>query len=89
MEIKMAPCDALVFSAITPERLAKLSAEVKRQSGIAINGNSGSASQLGVTVTWNHDSNTRELTIQCTSAGFLGCKSVNTRIKNAVEATAG
>ena len=84
----MAACDALLFSGMTTERMARLSAEVKRQAGIAISGNSGSASQLGVTVTWDYDANTQELTIQCTNAGFLGCKSVNTRIKNAVEASA-
>ena len=54
---------------VTPEEFAAIEKRAASGSGINIQGNSGTASKLGVTITWNYDGTT--LTIDCTSHPFF------------------
>jgi hypothetical protein len=78
-----------VFSNITPEQYGAL---IQKASAAGINlvGNSGTASNFGVEVTWNYSAESRELTIQVLSTPFfLSPESINARIKAMVEETVG
>lgn len=79
-------CPALTFQGITPEHFASIAAEVKTETGIAVSGNSGTASKMGFTVTWNYDPSDGSLTIQCTDKPWLcPASTVQSRITELVE----
>jgi hypothetical protein len=66
----MAHSSPQVFSGITTEQFAKLTAKAQA-AGIDLNGNSGKASKFGVEVAWNYAPETKELTLQCLSTPFF------------------
>jgi hypothetical protein len=84
----MAGCNPLNFSGITPARFTALTAKAQ-QAGVPISGDSGTASQMGVTVTWNFDPAAQTLTIQCTDKPFfISCDTINGKIQDAVNQSA-
>jgi hypothetical protein len=83
------PSPPLVFANITPEQYGALIQKASA-AGINLTGNSGTASNFGVEVTWNYSPEGRELTIQCLGTPFfLTSESVDARIKAMVEETVG
>lgn len=85
----MPPAPPQVFSNIAPTQYAAL---IQKASavGIEMRGNSGTASNFGVEVTWNYSPEALQLTIQClNSPAFISPESVNARIKALVEQTVG
>ncbi len=61
---------AQVFSGISPEQYDRL-IQKAQAAGIALSGNSGTATKLGVEVSWSYSPATQELTIQCLSTPFF------------------
>lgn len=53
------------FQGITPARFAALAATVLEKVGVAVSGNSGTASYKDYTLTWTYDPATETLTLQC------------------------
>jgi hypothetical protein len=85
----MAGCDVQTFSGITPEHFACL-LQKAQSSGINISGNSGTASQDGITIAWNYDPASQVLTIQCTEKPvFLLCGVITSQITDLVNNCAG
>ena len=81
----MSACAAQVFIGITREKFTCLQGKAAEQ-GIAIDDDQGTVSKDGVTGTWNFDSASQTLTIQCTSSPFfLGCGTINGAIHNFVD----
>jgi hypothetical protein len=79
-------CAAQVFSGITDARFQCLVAKASA-NGIAISGNSGSASKDGITIAWNFDPGSQTLTLQCTATPFfLPCSVINGKIHEMVDA---
>lgn len=80
----MGQCAAQVFQNITPEQFATL-IDKANAAGITITGNSGSASKLGIDVSWNYDPEVQQLNIQCTHVPFfVSCNDVNLKIQGLV-----
>jgi len=85
----MAASPSQVFSNVTPEQYATL---LKKGSAAGFNftGNSGTASQYGVEVSWNYSPETRELSIQCLSTPFfISADTVNAKIAAVVKESLG
>jgi len=81
----MGQCAAQVFSGISPAQFSCLVSQAAAQN-IAIAGNSGTASKDGITVIWNYEPATQNLTIQCTdSPWYLPCGSINSKIHDLVD----
>jgi hypothetical protein len=59
-----------VFSGISPEQYGRL-IQKAQAAGIALSGNSGTATKLGVEVSWSYSPTTQELAIQCLSTPFF------------------
>jgi hypothetical protein len=77
----------LIFPNITQVHFAAL-AEKARANGIDIQGNSGSASQFGVEVSWDYAPVTGQLTLHCLRTPFfLKLEEVNARLRKMVEST--
>ena len=78
-------CDAQTFSGVTQDQFSGLMQKAQA-AGIGISGNSGTASQSGVTMTWNYDPASQVLTIQCTdSPFFIPCATINSKINDLVK----
>jgi hypothetical protein len=76
-----------IFQNITPAQFAILS-EKAQAAGIAISGNSGAASKMGVEVAWNYSPESSELSIQCLKTPFfIHADDVNQRINTLVTET--
>lgn len=85
----MSECPTLTFSNITPEKYALL-VKKAQDSGVPLEGNSGTGSSFGGHFAWNYDPATLILTITVTHAPFLmSCESVNSRITAMVTSIAG
>lgn len=75
----------LTFSNVTPDQFAALAAKA-RAAGIALNGNTGSASKFGVEVAWNYIPATQQLTLHCLRAPFfMKLADVNAQMRALVE----
>ena len=73
----MAGCDPQVFTAVTREMLECFSGSVESAFGLALEGDSGSASAMGTTLAWNYESSTQQLTLTCEARPmFLPCKDI-------------
>ncbi len=80
----MGQSEPQTFQSITPEQFARMVAKA-RAAGIDLNGNSGTASKMGVEVTWNYVPDSQELKIQCLKAPFfMSTRDVDARIKSMV-----
>jgi len=78
-----------VFSNISSEKYSAL-VEKANAAGINMKGNSGTASQFGVEVSWSYSPQACELTIQCLNTPFfVSPATVNAKLKALVEQTAG
>ncbi len=85
----MPPTPPQVFSNITPDKYALLTQKAGA-AGINMSGNSGTASQFGVEVSWSYSPQACELTIQCLETPFfISPETVNAKIKSLVAQTAG
>ena len=70
---------------MTQDRFDAL-AERGRASGIAINGNSGSAVKDGITVRWLYDADAETLELQCMDLPFfIPCAVVMAKIRELVD----
>ena len=78
-----------IFSGITPEQYATLMQKAQA-AGLALSGNSGTASKFGVEVAWNYSPESRQLTLHCLHTPFfVKLEDVNARIKALVKETVG
>jgi hypothetical protein len=59
-----------VFTGITPAQYIKLTEKAKA-AGVAINGNNGRASRMGVEVMWNYSEEKQELVLTCLKTPFF------------------
>jgi hypothetical protein len=79
-EIIVAHSSPQVFTGISPERYSKLTQKA-RSAGIEMNGNSGSATKMGVEVEWNYSPEDQELTLTCLHTPFfMSANDVNARL---------
>jgi len=73
-----------IFENITPTQFALLQQKAA-SAGIPLNGNSGSASKMGVEVEWNYSPETLQLTLNCLKAPFfLSVSEINEKMHNLV-----
>ena len=71
----------MTFKDITPEQYGLLLAKANA-AGLALTGNSGKASKLGVEVTWNYAPQSCLLVVQCLRTPFfLKPEEVNAKIE--------
>jgi hypothetical protein len=83
------PTAPLVFTPISPEQYETL-LQKANDAGLALEGNSGTASRLGVEVAWEYAPESLRLTIQCLSAPFfMNSDTVNKKIRALVQETVG
>jgi hypothetical protein len=83
--VAVADASSLVFSNITLEQYAKLTAKA-HSAGIEMNGNSGRTSKMGIEVEWNYSDEKQELMLRCLSAPFfMSVNDVNARLKSLVD----
>ena len=74
-----------VFSSITLNHYAKLT-EKARANGIAMNGNSGSASKYGVELEWIYEPEAQQLTVKCLRTPlFVPAAAVYSQLREMVE----
>jgi hypothetical protein len=59
------------FQNITPNRFAALAVMVQQKIGIAVSGNSGTATYKDYTLTWSYDPVTKMLMLQCLKKPLL------------------
>jgi transcription initiation factor TFIID subunit TAF12 len=76
-----------IFDNVTPQQFEQLAAKAQ-SAGIAIAGDTGTASKMGVEVTWNYSAQTQQLTLTCLKAPFfIGVHQVNEQIRSLVTQT--
>jgi hypothetical protein len=76
-----------VFSGITPAQYAKLT-EKARAAGVAMNGNNGCASRMGVEVEWSYSEETQELVFTCLKTPFfISAQDFNAKLRALVSET--
>jgi hypothetical protein len=76
-----------VFSGLTPAQFATLTEKAKA-AGVAMNGNNGRASRMGVEVEWNYSEEKRELTLTCLQTPFfVSAHDVDTKLHALVNET--
>jgi hypothetical protein len=81
----MSECAAQTFSGVTQDQFAYLRAKAEAQ-GISIEGNSGSASKDGMTISWEFSPEAGTLTIQCTASPFyVTCGTINAKLHELVD----
>jgi hypothetical protein len=77
----------MTFRGITPEQYGLLLAKANA-AGLALSGNSGTASRLGVEITWNYAPESRLLAVHCLRTPFfLKPEEVNAKIEALVRQT--
>jgi hypothetical protein len=75
------------FKGIAPDQYARL-IEKAKGAGIAMEGNSGTASKFGVEMQWNYAPETQELTLQCLKHPFfVKAEDVDGKIRDLVHQT--
>lgn len=81
----MGGCAAQVFSNVDSARFERLTAKAQTE-GMNIAGNSGTATEGKITVTWDYDPTAQTLTLQCTDSPFyLGCGFINSNIHSLID----
>ncbi len=74
-----------VFSGITPAKYAAL-VEKANSSGVAMSGNSGRATKMGVEVEWNYSPERQELVLTCLRTPFfVNAEDINFRLQELVK----
>lgn len=80
----MAASTPQIFSGITPAQFATLT-EKARAAGVAMNGNNGRASRMGIEVEWNYSEQRQELTLACLHTPFFASPhDVNEKLRELV-----
>lgn len=83
----MASCTPQVFSGVTAIQFKRL-AEKAKAVGIAIDGNNGRATRMGVEVEWNYSEEKQELTVTCLQTPFfVSANDVNAKLHALVSET--
>jgi hypothetical protein len=86
-EQEMAVHPPQVFSGITPAQYELLT-EKARKNGIAMSGNSGSASKYGIELEWNYLPDAQQLTVQCLRTPvFVSAATVDGKLQALVRET--
>lgn len=86
----MSGCDAQSFSGVTQEHFDCLVQKAQSSFGIAINGDTGSASRNGITIAWGYNRASQSLTIQCTEKpAFLICGIITSQVSDMVNSCLG
>jgi len=81
----MGSCAAQTFTNITPDKFAALQQKAALSS-INITGNSGQASQQGITISWQFDPTAQTLMIQCLDHPFFApCGTINGKIHDLID----
>lgn len=81
------PTAPLIFTPVTAEQYQSL-IQKANNAGLALQGNAGTASKLGVEVAWDYAPESLRLTIQCLSAPFfMNSDTVNAKIRSLVQET--
>ena len=76
-----------VFSGITPAQYAKLTEKAKA-AGVAMSGNSGRATRMGVEVEWDYSEARQELVLTCIKTPFfVNAQEINARLHSLVSET--
>ena len=76
-----------VFSGITPAQYSKLM-EKARTAGVAMSGNTGRASKMGVEVEWNYSEEKQELVLTCLRTPFfVSADDINAKLHALVSET--
>ena len=76
-----------VFSGITPAQYSKL-VEKAKAAGVAMSGNTGRTSRMGVEVEWNYSEEKQELVLTCLRAPFfVSADDVNSKLNALVSET--
>ena len=84
-ELIVAACAELVFENITPEVWGHIVQALGED--VATVADSGTAVQMGVTISWNRDPDAGQLTIQCLAKPFIvSCAMVESHVKGMVQA---
>jgi len=85
----MSSCAVQVFNGVTAEQFACLVGKAQA-AGINIAGNSGSASERGITIAWTFDPVAKTLSVQCTSTPFgVMCGAINSKVHDLVDSCSG
>ena len=83
----MAASTPQVFSGITATQFATLT-EKARAAGVAITGNNGRASRMGIEIEWNYSEQRQELTLTCLHTPFFASQhDVNEKLRELVNET--
>jgi hypothetical protein len=78
-------CPPQTFDAVSPSAWSCLRNAVGEKLGIAVSGDSGQASKMGVTIGWSYDPAAQRLTLTCLDKPFIvSCDYVNDQIAQAV-----
>jgi hypothetical protein len=81
----MEPSAPLVFRQFTPAQFARLIAKAQA-AGIALSGNSGTASKFGLEVSWDYAPDKQKLTLQCLrTPSFVSADEVNAKLQALVK----
>ncbi len=73
----MAGCEAQVYEGVTGEMLQCLSESIESAFGLALQGDSGSASAMGTTLAWSYEAASLRLTLTCTARPMmLSCNAI-------------
>ena len=73
-----------VFSGITPAKYEALM-EKANNAGVAMSGDSGRATKMGVEVEWNYSEEKQELVLTCLRTPFfVTAEDINARLQNLV-----
>ena len=79
------PCAKQTFSSITQQQFDCIASKA-RSNGLAISGNSGTASKSGFEVIWNFDPANQVLEIQALKEPFyVSCSKINSTIHEIVD----
>jgi hypothetical protein len=73
----MASCEAHLYDGVTPEMLACLSEQVQSAFGLSLDGDQGTATAMGTTLSWDYQRATQQLTVTCSAKPvFLSCDTI-------------
>jgi hypothetical protein len=73
----MASCEPHLYSDVTPEMLACLSESVQSAFGLSLDGDQGTATAMGTTLSWDYQRGAQQLTVTCSEKPmFLSCEMI-------------
>jgi hypothetical protein len=79
----MATCEPYRYPEVTPTMLACLSEAVQSAFGLSLDGNQGTATAMGTTLSWDYQPDLQQLTIICSAKPiFLSCDAIYGHLGN-------